>query len=395
MINFKDIGFKSVLITWLLVGIVFCLNPPWFIWDYSYALASVFVLSLFFLCFNRILLYPMLFANHLLLFIVCVLFFVVFGGMGEFRLSSVVTLLTFFLLFFISEDEKIKTLKLITNILAVVILVSLTAWLTNKYIFKLPMYGYLEYGKGKGDAGDILLNYILFIDYSSDTVSRFYSVFDEPGVLGTLSAFILFANKYNFRKRNNIIILIGGLFTFSLAFILISMIGMMILNVKRGLAILKAALGLVILLGLTFLVLKEDETFNAVVVDRIVNIGEFGVDSRTSEGLNYFFNNFISSSDFYLGLGTDFFNQNPTLLEGQGYKIFVIEYGLAGIVILFFMYKSFFKQNYILGYSCLAIFFLSFLQRPFLFTPWQLIMFSLAIVNLTYLENNLKQIDKR
>ena len=382
--------FNSLLVSGLLTSIVFCLNPPWFIWNYSYILASISVLILFFVCFNRIVKWFGFYFRFIIIYALLVLFFVVYGSFGEFRFSSVITLLTFFLLFFITKAEKIWTLKYVTKILSIIVLISLSGWLLNKYVFSLPIFGYLAYGVGKGDAGDVLLNYIIFVDYQSDAVSRFYSVFDEPGVLGTLSAFVLLGNKYDFKNKSNVIILLGGLFTFSLAFIIISIIGILVLNVKKSSTIIKALLIAAVIIPIVFFVLKDDQTFNSVVVDRLINIGENGIDSRTSYGLNSFFNGFVSSPDFYLGMGTDFFKYNPTLLSGQGYKIFVIEYGIIGVVLLFVLYRSFIGKNYFLGYSCLIIFFISFLQRPFLFTPWQLIMFSICLSNLIYLEQKLK-----
>ncbi len=57
-------------------------------------------------------------------------------------------------------------------------------------------------------------NYLLFVTMATANTFRFYSMFDEPGVLGTLSAFVLFANKYDFKRKSNLIILIGAFFHF-------------------------------------------------------------------------------------------------------------------------------------------------------------------------------------
>ncbi len=47
---------------------------------------------------------------------------------------------------------------------------------------------------------------------------RFFAFFDEPGVLGNLAMVLLYLQKFNLRKWFNIIILVAGILTFSMAF---------------------------------------------------------------------------------------------------------------------------------------------------------------------------------
>ena len=55
-------------------------------------------------------------------------------------------------------------------------------------------------------------------------VYRFMGPFDEPGVLGTISALLLSADKLNLNKNSNKIIFFSGLISLSLAFyVLISL----------------------------------------------------------------------------------------------------------------------------------------------------------------------------
>lgn len=379
---------KSLLIEWTLAGIVFLQNPPWFLWDNSYFYLSFLVLVLTVLCLERIVKTPFLLSRQIPLIIFLIIFYIIYSSLGEFRFSSLVTILTFILLFFISESEKIAALKLITIILSTIVSVSLIAWLYHNNVSNLPMFGFLNYGIGKGDDGNtILSNYILFVEEVSDTSNRFYSIFDEPGVLGTLASFVLFANKYDFRSKSNIIIFIGGLFTFSLAFIGITILGVFLINLKRSVMIIKGILAVIFLSLISFFVLRDNETFQMVVVDRILNIDESGINSRTPDNLNSFFDKFILSSDLFLGKGTSFFKENSSLLSGQGYKLFIIEYGLIGFSLVLLMYLALAKKYSNIGNLCLLVFLISFLQRPSLFTAWQVIFFSLTVVNLHYLNN--------
>ena len=69
-------------------------------------------------------------------------------------------------------------------------------------------------------------NYGLFLQGEGSNSFRFYSMFDEPGVVGTLGTFLLFANRYDFRKWYNIVMILSCLLTFSLAGYILTFIGL-------------------------------------------------------------------------------------------------------------------------------------------------------------------------
>src|SRR5690606_28258663 len=127
---------------------------------------------------------------------------------------------------------------------AFIVFVSGIPWLIHTFAFPLPMWGgTIQYYESKG-MDNILENYILFIQVQHEFVVRFYSIFDEPGTLGTLSAFVLYGNRYMFRRKENLIILIGGILTFSLAFYILLIAGLFIQNIRNIKQILFATIGL-------------------------------------------------------------------------------------------------------------------------------------------------------
>lgn len=293
-----------------------------------------------------------------------------------------VTIVIFFVLFLISDAEKISTLDGLTKILSIIISVSLGALLINNLAFNLP-FEYLQYDSGKGDGGKVIFkNYYLFIQPVGYSSVRFYSIFDEPGTLGTLLAFVLFANSYSMKNKNNIVLLVGGVLTFSLAFFILTLIGYIVINAKSVLATIKAAVVVMALFIAIIFFLEDSEGFKAIVIDRVLNLDENGVDSRTTTSLSMFFNDFLYSFDILLGMGTSFFKENPELFSGQNYKLFIVEYGLFGFLLMVLMYLSMAARNLKVGFFCLLIFLVSFLQRPFMFTPWQTILFSLTFTSL-------------
>lgn len=378
---------KNYINAFLLVGVIFAQNPPWFIWGVYYYILISLVTSLFFFNLNRIIKHPHLYVKKLFIAVVVFYLFFIRSLFETPRMSSFVTVIFFILIFLVNEKEKILALNILTKTLSLIILISLSGWLINTFLFELPIYNTLTYSEGKGAReGTFLNNYIIFIQLPFRSVIRFYSIFDEPGVLGTLSAFVLFANKYDFKNKSNIIILIGGIFTFSLAFIIISLVGYIILNVSKGFKLWKYILTLCIISFIVFLVLKDNETFQIAVIDRLQDFDSSSVDSRTSDYMNTYFKDFILSNDVFFGMGTSFLNEQRSLFQGQGYKFFLIEYGIIGFILVLLMYYSILRKYPKKGYLLLFIYILSFLQRPFLFMPWQIALFSMSIANLEFLD---------
>ncbi|MBO6185067.1 MAG: hypothetical protein J6O88_10350 [Chryseobacterium sp.] len=365
----------SKYIPLLLTLIVFFQNPIWIFWNvgmYGIAICSIL---LFLILNKRIERQRHSYKTKIFPITFYISFFIFFMSLYEIRLSSVFFLFILICLPIISNEEKNKTLNLITTVLCVIVSVSLVPWFINTFLYKLS-WGYeMYYADWKGDDGKtVLTNYYLFVQAKHDFIIRFYSLFDEPGVLGTLGAFVLIANRFNFRDKRNIVILIGCIFTFSLAFYVLVSIGLILLskisfkNIFFG--------GLFVLPVLYFLL--GNETFNTSIIDRANNYDDSSIESRTSGALNQFFDEYVTTIDFILGKGLKFFSENKAM-SGQGYKFFLIEYGLLGFVILLLIYISFIKNYNRQSFWVLFIFLISFLQRPSLFTPWCLIIFVLAI----------------
>lgn len=378
---------KNYINAFLLVGVVLSQNPPWFIWGVYYYILIICVTCLLFINFNRIYKHPNLYLNSLFVATLALIFFFGRSFFETPRFSSFVTVLFFILIFVINDKEKVLSLNILTKALSIIILVSLSGWIIHTFLFELPVYNTLTYSEGKGASeGTFLNNYIIFIQLPYRPVIRFYSIFDEPGVLGTLSAFILFANRYNFKNKLNIIILIGGIFTFSLAFIAISFIGYIMLNIGKGYKIIKYITILSIIALLVYIVLKDNETFQIAVLERLLNLDSSGIESRTSDYMNLYFKDYILSKESIFGKGTSFLNVRRALFQGQGYKFFLIEYGITGLFLVLLMYLSMIREYPKKGLLLLFIFFLSFLQRPFLFMPWQIALFSMSLANLEFLD---------
>lgn len=161
-------------------------------------------------------------------------------------------------------------------------------------------------------------NEIINVDFP-----RFYGIFDEPGVVGTFAGIMLFAEKYNLKKVSNVILLISGVFSFSLFFILMSFVAILYFYSNKFKLI---AAGIVLIL---FFLTKNNLEVKALVWERFqMEDGRLRGDNRSSEELDSFYDFFIHSDYFLWGTHTE------VAADSSSYKQFIIYYGFIISVII-------------------------------------------------------------
>jgi len=381
---------KKNIIPILIVAILIATNPPWIIWSIGDMLGFVLAFVLFVKIIPRLRLIDgfgwLLFCSILFVFVISAIF-------RGWHTSSIFYLMTFLSASVIKLQEYSIALKHITNIIAWIIVISLPAWFINTFIIPLPIYSLIDLSSMKGGGTDVIMeNYILFVRYKSVDFFRFYSVFDEPGVLGTLSAFILYGNKFNLRDWRNIAILIGGFFTYSMAFYILVIIGFTIINFKSPKRMIVSLAFMVPLIVLGFRFLEDDIAFQDSVVDRMFNRETSSlVEERTNIRTNQRYDMMMNSIDCVFGLGYDKIKSSE-LINGSSYKLFILEYGLIGLLIMIIAY-IYIMQNRrnIYNWGAYAIIFLSFLQRPKIWTSTDMLIFGCMVAGVTLLSDNKQQ----
>lgn len=143
---------------------------------------------------------------------------------------------------------------------------------------------------------------------------RFAGPFDEPGVVGTISALVLCAKNYNLRDWRSIVVLIAGILSTSLFFYLLSLFYLVAysLIVKKKLWVVAA----MVFAGVLFYDKTKD---NPIVYDRVWRRLEWNAsshqiegDSRTSvEGRKYY-KSTIGSLEWFFGLDDPSYYNNIT-----------------------------------------------------------------------------------
>lgn len=175
-------------------------------------------------------------------------------------------------IFCLRDDNKIEILNFITKGFAVVVLISLVAFLLF-FVLNVPW---------RCDSvvyADVyrLRNFYLFLTLEWDSpflFPRFQAVFVEPGYFGMISSLLLFVQSYNLKKWYNFIIFLGALFSMSLASYVLMLIGILILVFIKYKHLIKYMVLIIAFSGVivSFMnrVVGEYNIFNQLIVERLV-----------------------------------------------------------------------------------------------------------------------------
>lgn len=214
---------------------------------------------------------------------------------------------------------------------------------------------------------------------------RFHAYFCEPGHLGMIMSFMLFANKYDFRKVCVWIYIIVALFTLSLSGYLLSIIGLILtmhLN-KPGKAVNWVLYSSLVLFLIYFVAINYnggDNDINHNVIERLELDEDKGIvgNNRFNEGLDQLYEQAPFSKIFF-GYGTSEFVRLSNINDagGAGYKMFFLINGMfVALLLLVFYYKTLLlsnNQKFALYFTILFI--CAFVQRAYPFwMSWILIM---------------------
>lgn len=181
---------------------------------------------------------------------------------------------------------------------------------------------------------------------------RMCGVYSEPGVVGTFCAMLLCGEDFQFKKNwKNIIILFGGIFSFSLAFYIVLFVYILWRAVNKNWKYV-ATIFLIVLIYVLFVNIKFDNPVIANFQSRLVitSTGLSG-NNRTNFRYDSIFNSLgndgLFSAIFGKGFGAieDVLSANS--IDGASYKNLIYNYGIVGflIQIVWYISISFFITN--------------------------------------------------
>ena len=235
----------------------------------------------------------------------------------------------------------------------------------------------------------IVENYIdykfIFLYRASSSISlvRLCGICNEPGYFGTICALILCASSLNLKKKSNIIILIAGFLTFSLAFIITLVIYLLLKYLKDVRTVI-----LTVLLTCFYLFLLPNIYTGNPTIDRFIQrmtITDEGLagDNRTTDELEYVFNDVVKNKPLF-GYGNNYIKSN-NLKGSLSYKTYIIQYGFVGCILLWgsLLLAALYKNKNYLSIIYIIVFFVNIYQRPNIMTlQYQILLFGgLAFIN--------------
>lgn len=309
-----------------------------------------------------------------------------FEGIVPFVGHGFIVLPCLFLLFV--DEAKIHTdlLDFITSFFALLLPISFIVFILS--FMGLPRIGVLI---APSDFYPPYDNFLLSVRTTAYNV-RFNSIFLEPGHLGMILAYLLYAQKFNFKKdKRLIVILVFAVFTLSLAAYVLILLGYVInLFAHKRLRFDVMFSGL-LFLGLLYLVAVNynngENLLNEYFFERLQPSEDkgFSGNNRTYGYLDQFYELAIEHKELVLwGIGVKNYNfiSENYYFGGAGIKVFVLRHGLISVLLVFGAYLlmglSLSKnRRYVLGFVLLFAF--SFWQRAYPFWASWLILFMTGI----------------
>ncbi len=210
-------------------------------------------------------------------------------------------------------------------------------------------------------------------------MERFTSVFTEPGVVGTTSAFMLASSNMDFKKdKRNIVLFISGFLSQSVAFIVL----VVMYYIVQGLAKRSfKSLGTIVLIVMIYVVFMNTNFHNesvSALQQRLVFTEEgLAGDNRIKEYAQLEYEDFLHGDliTVLFGYGNAYENPTTNLNFWQGsatYKRQVFQFGIIGfgiyllwiIFIPFSCFKTDDKDTNVKIYIYILVFIASMYQRP-------------------------------
>ena len=287
----------------------------------------------------------------------------------------------------VGNNIKQYALSYITKWFAYLLISSFIVYVFSFWIGSSPLESISPNMETRGPYDNFLL-YVRPVISHTD-FRRFNGPFIESGHLGMMSAFLLFANRFDFKKIENIIIGFILLASFSLAGYILAFIGFFFVRYHQGKTKLLNLIMYVMLVGGFYFIGQYynngDNLINEKILSRLEYDEEKGITGNNRVSL------------YQMELYAQMYN-DPTLLlmgysqetqdaleddleHGNGYQLYFIRHGLIGTLVAFAFYilSLLFAKDQKYAFLFLIFVILCFLQRTYPFWLSWIICYDYAI----------------
>lgn len=383
--------YESVLSFLLGFGAFLSLSP-FFLWGtglYKFFAVPVFVMSIAYYAWVNNIAFNNFCLAFLFIFLVLIFNFSSNGFVLYFN-SSFILIVAFLLM---SDEGKYRIYVIFYRLFALSLIPGIFIFILNSLGFYLPWEPLQPISETRHEAGVYYRNYGGSLALSTEIYStgigevyRFTSIYDEPGVVGTVAALLLLANRFNLSSVSSKVILISGVISFSLAFYILVFVYLLIRN---PLFLIKLLVPFFVMLLVFFNELNNIELIDKFFFNRIKNllVDPESVDNRVDLCFANEFSSFVQTDSLIIGNGA----WAHTFLgcDVSSYLIIFYNHGFLGfgLIVLFYLFylliligKLNFKVFLYLTPFILT-FVLALYQRPDFFAMWIIVIFSAAILS--------------
>ena len=351
----------------------------WFLWDIHIGLLYFFSILIWILYYSSMRnKQEVHFRSYSLLAVSCLFFVDLVKAENIIPIKT--TLLCVVIIQFLSfpDYKRKEILKFCGMGFAIILLISLVGFLLS-WVISIPSFGYLYY------ENYVYENYLFFLKLASVLRSvRFTSVFLEPGHVGMICAFFLYAFNYEIKKWYVLVYLASLLCTLSLAGYLLLIIGFVLYCVNnKDSGIFKWVFLCILLFGGGYVVALSynggNNLVNSMIIERLEYDEELGVagNNRADDATRSRFQSFIKSNDVWFGYPLDQYERlrNSDAIHGAGYMIYMFSSGIYGVTLVFLFYFIMARKSNNKKYMLfmLLLYAICFVQRAYpLWVAWLL-----------------------
>lgn len=311
---------------------------------------------------------------------------ILFSGFEHFFSLEWIIFLVFFCFMLSSDELKAKSYYLFYNIFVIALIVPIIVYILVHIGIHVPYTEIKAFEQMKTNQWIYYKIYPLASQWASPyqetyCALRLCGIYNESGVVGTYAALLLCIEKFKLKDNwKNVVLLIGGILSFSLAFYLIVFIYFTIKAAKLNTKYLFLIISVVCLYFVFMNVSFENEALTRLQARFTITSYGLQGNNRTSESYDQLFNSFIAEGGtnllFGYGHGEIEKVMEERLINGSSYKNLIYNYGIVGFfnqilwMLAFpFIYRRKTHNNSSLFYAltCVSVFIASFYQRPAMF----------------------------
>lgn len=306
----------------ILVAILaFITARPYFVWHTSIPVYALILMLFMLLVHNR------LRKSRIGIVFIFAILYLWIAIRGPFTLIGALSVFPTFLIFFVDETFLQKSFLCYKSIFSVTLIPSLAIFIIA-IVFGFDLsFSQIEPLNAIKDG--VYRQYPFLVVYegiSGYPMLRFNGYYDEPGLLGTISAILLIADNCNLRKIENWPILLSGVFTLSLFFFVLMGLYILIFSNFKLKLITIAIVSIIVSLAMSIDYLR-DSFFSRFIFEN----GRLSGDTRTNSSYDTWYNSFLASKDVFMGLGGTVASEKN--YGGASYKDLIVTYGIIHFVL--------------------------------------------------------------